>query len=108
MIKLTPCHVGSPAIKIGGEMFEVIWPPAGLSDQLGKGLNNTISEAGKLAKDLAEAGYPQLRDRLNAAYDTASERLPIAEEPQSDEQTDIGDLDSLFDDMLEEEEEEEC
>lgn len=97
VVKLTPCHIGSPDIMVGGEMFEVVWPPAVLPSGMGRGIRDAMDEAVRLAEDLADAGYPQLLDRLVDAYASVSELPPVTDQFQNDAPADLDDLDPCLD-----------
>jgi len=80
VLKLSPCHIGSPDILVGGELFEVIWPPRVLPPSMGSSLVEAVEEAAKLAADLAKAGYPQLQERIDDAYAATAGLPEVAEQ----------------------------
>ena len=79
-VKLTPCHIGGPDIVVGGELFEVIWPPQVLPPAMGKSLAEAVEEAATLAADLAKAGYPQLQERIDDVYAATSGLAAVTEQ----------------------------
>lgn len=104
-VVLTPCHTGGPDIVVGGELFEVIWPPQVLPPAMGESLAEAVGEAATLAADLAEAGYPQLQERIDDVYASTSGLPAVTEQVPRPASSDLDHLEPHVDEGSEGEQE---
>lgn len=72
-LELRPLHSGCLPVTLAGDLFDVIWPPEHLGDNIRRELRRVVKAVEALADAMNADRYPELRENLTRASRLARE-----------------------------------